>query len=191
MPLRKVVDALAEPVTLAEAKAHLNVFDTSRDAYITALITAARQTCEGLLGRTLVQTDYELTLDYFPYAIPLRMPRVISVTAVKYIDGNGTQQTLSSSSYQVDDRSEPGAIVPAYGFVWPLPRYQINAVTVTYRCGYGIDATTVPDPIKQWIKLLIGTMFANREADVVTPGVVAVHLGFADRLLDPYRVLEP
>lgn len=190
MSLRKLTDATVEPVTLDEAKAHLNVFESSRDSYIATLISVARQACEGQLGRTLIETTWDLTLDAFPDAIPLRMPRVVSVSSVKYIDATGVQQTLSPSSYQVDDRSEPGWIVPAYGYTWPISRDQVNAVTVTYVAGYGPDATTVPAPIKAWILLMVGSLFENRETEIATPGIVVAALGFAPRLLDPYRILE-
>lgn len=188
MALRKIADASVEPVTLAEAKAHLNVFETTRDAYITSLITVARTECEELLQRTLLTTTWELSLDAFPDVIELLMPRVIAVSSVKYYDTAGVLQTLSAPLYLVDDRNEPGAIVPAYGLTWPATREQLNAVTVTYTAGYGAAATAVPAPIKQWILLAMGTLFDNRERDVVTPGVVAVELGFADHLLDTYRV---
>lgn len=190
MSLRKLIDATVEPITLAEAKAHLRVTVSSEDALITALITAARTTCEERLRRTLIDTDWQLTLDAFPCALPLRMPRVIAVESVEYVDSAGAPQTLAGSEYQVDGESEPGWIVPAYGKAWPATREQANAVTVTYSCGYGVAASDVPGPIKQWILLQIGALYANREAVVATPGIVAVDLGFADRLLDPYRVIE-
>jgi len=190
MALRKLTDATVEPITLAEAKAHLNLATADHDAYITTLITVARTAAEGKLNRSLIETQWELTLDAFPSAIPLRMPRVQSVQSVKYVDGSGVLQTLSAPSYQVDDRSEPGWIVPAYGYQWPTTRDQVNAVTVAYTTGYGADASTVPEPIKQWIRLQVGAMFAAREAVVVDRGIVAVELGFVDHLLDPYRVVE-
>lgn len=40
-------------------------------------------------------------------------------------------------------------------------------------------AADVPRPIKQWMLLAVGEMYANREA---------LPDGFADRLLDPYRI---
>jgi uncharacterized phiE125 gp8 family phage protein len=188
MALRKLTDATIEPVSLAEARAHLRAATTAEDALITSLITAARQACEDRLQRTLLQTDWELTLDAFPCAIPLRMPSVMSVQSVQYVDEDGATQTLSPSSYQVDTKSEPGWIVPAYGYAWPTTREQINAVTVAYRCGYGTTAAAVPGPLKSWILLMVGSLYENRESFAVAQGIVSVELGFADRLLDTYRV---
>ena len=51
-----------EPVTLAEAKLHLRgVDDTAEDALITALISAARETCEDRIEGTIPATGWRLT----------------------------------------------------------------------------------------------------------------------------------
>jgi uncharacterized phiE125 gp8 family phage protein len=55
-----------EPITLNEAKAHLRVFGTDDDGYITSLIAAARQSAESLTDRALLPQTWELALDEFP-----------------------------------------------------------------------------------------------------------------------------
>jgi hypothetical protein len=55
---------------------------------------------------------------------------------VKYYDTDGVQQLLSASSYQLDKESEPGWLVPAYGYTWPTTRCMANAVEVIYVAGY-------------------------------------------------------
>ena len=77
-------------------------------------------------------------------------------------------------------------MVPVYAGVWPATRGEINAVRVRYVAGYS-DAASVPESIKAWIKLQVGAMYENRESEVVEKGA-AITLGFADRLLDRYRV---
>lgn len=187
MGLLKLTDAAAEPVTLAEAKAHLNIFETSRDTYITTLIKVARQWCEEYLQRSLIDTTWELTLDAFPTAIKLPRPRARSVTSVKYVDQSGVQQTLSAPSYTLDNKNEPGWIVPAYGYSWPSTRDQVNAVEVVFVSGFGANAASVPEPIRQWVLLAIGTMFDNRETEVIGAGLGATELKFAMRLIDSYK----
>lgn len=190
MGLIRTEDATVEPVTLAEAKSHLRVATSDYDTLITSLITAARQSCEGLLRRTLLQSTWELTLDAFPCAVQLRMPRVIDVPGVQYLDTAGATQTLNPASYQLDAKSEPGWLVPAYGYDWPSTRAQVNAVTITYRCGYGTTADKVPAPIKQWILAQIGAMYENRERVVIDQGIVTLSLGFLDRMLDPFVIWD-
>ncbi len=43
-----------EPLTVAEAKAHLRVDHTSDDSYIESLIKAARVTCENFQNRAYI-----------------------------------------------------------------------------------------------------------------------------------------
>ena len=170
-----------EPITLAEAKLHLRVDDTAEDALITALISAARETCEDRIEGTIPVTVWRLTLDAFPDAIKLPRGPVASVESVKYLDAAGVEQTLSPLDYLVDTASMQGYIVPAYGKAWPEARGQINAVTVEYTAG----SAAAQHALKAWMLLAIGEMFANREASAERP---AVAHGFADRLLDPFRV---
>lgn len=190
MPLRRITDAGSEPLTLDEAKLHLRVTGSTEDTLITALIKAARTTCEERLQRSLLTTTWELTLDEFPEAIPLRRPRVQSVTSVKYVDVDGVEQTLDPAAYQVDDKSEPGWVVPAYGYSWPQTRQQVNAVAVRYTTGYGNNASDVPQPLRQWMLLMVGAMYENREAEVIAAGISATPLKFAEHLLDTYYVHE-
>lgn len=186
MALNRILDAVTEPISLAEAKAHLRVTHAAEDALIAALITAARQACEGEVNRSLVTQTWEKTLDLFPDAIELPNPPVQAIAGVQYVDATSMlTTTLSSASYTLDNKSEPGWLVPAYGYDWPTPLDVINAVTVTYLTGYG-DASAVPEVLKAWIKLHLGNLYANRESLVL--GATVAPLSFAAGLLDPYRL---
>lgn len=188
MGLIRTVDATIEPVTVAEAKTHLLVEHSRDDTLIGGLITAARQECENLLQRSLLEQTWQKTIDFFPIDIELPYPRIISVSSVQYVDSaTGTTSTLSSDSYQLDSASEPGWLVPAYGYDWPVPRDVMNAVTVTYKAGYGTSASSVPEAIKAWIKLMVGHLYENREAS--TAGVAVARVPYIDALLDPYRIV--
>ena len=175
-----------EPVTLADAKAHLRVDGTDEDAYITGLIGVARVAAEERLERTLVSTTWRLTLDGFPDAIKLTMPPIVSVQSLTYWDATGVQQTLAPADYVLDAVSEPGYLVPAPGKAWPSTQSgRVNTVTVDYTAGYGATAADVPPPIRHWILLAIGDLYAQRERSAERP-VVAQN--FADGLLDTYKM---
>jgi hypothetical protein len=45
----------------------------------------------------------------------------------------------------------------------------------------------VPEGLKAWIKIRVGSMYANREE--VTSSVKSVPVGFIDSLLDAYKVV--
>lgn len=68
----------AEPVTLAEARAHLEAqayedsdVDPTDDAMIEAWIAAAREMCEQFLGVSLVTKTLEIAMDKFPVSTDL------------------------------------------------------------------------------------------------------------------------
>lgn len=186
MPLKLITAPTVEPITLAEAKAHLRITGNDDDTAIGVLITTARQTAEQITGRALMPQTWEKTLDAFPdNEIELPWPPLVSITSVKYIDIAGSQQTLASTEYTADNDSEPGWLLLAYGKDWPATQEVANAVRVRYLAGYA-DAASVPAAIKNWMLLKIGELYANREASAERP---AVAHGFADHLLDRYTLL--
>jgi len=187
MALLRTIDATTEPVTTAEAKTHLRVTSATDDVYIAALVKACRQMAENELQRSLITQTWEKTLDEFPDAITLPYPPIASVLTLKYLEPvAGVSTTLNAASYTVDVKSEPGWIVPAYGYDWPTIWDSINAVTVTYTAGWS-TAADVPAAIKAWILLQVGHLYENREATM--PGVSITPLPFISALLDPYRVV--
>lgn len=191
MPTTKITDtpAASECVTLAEAKLHLKEELTENDALISALITAARQEAEHKMRRTLVETVWEQQLDAFPAdgCTCLHNPPVQSVTSVKYYDAAGALQTLDPSYYVLDAASEPARLVLAYGQSWPSTYSRPGAVQIRYVAGLPVaDKALVPEVIKAWIKLRVGTLYEHREQ--IAAGVSIAEIPFVDGLLDPYKV---
>jgi uncharacterized phiE125 gp8 family phage protein len=155
-----------EPVSLAEAKLHLKIetADTADDTLISALIKAAREYCEGFQNRAYIEQSITLKFDDFADEIIVPKPPLISVTSIKYIDVNGTQQMLAATVYAVDTTSEPGRITLAYNQSWPSIRGDANGVEIIYKAGYGATAAGVPESVKVAIKLLIGHWYEHRES---------------------------
>lgn len=86
----------ADPVTLAEAKKHLNITGTADDTVITAYIAAETKHAQMFTGRQCVTARYALKLDEFPAGgEPIRLPKppLQFVADVQYVDPNGTTQT--------------------------------------------------------------------------------------------------
>jgi uncharacterized phiE125 gp8 family phage protein len=186
MALKLITPATELAVTLVEAKAHLKVDVVDDDLLITAYIAAATEAAEQITGRAIMPQTWELTLDAFPDALEITRMPAVSITSLKYYDSNGTQQTLSNSLYTLDNADDFGSayVVPVYNGAWPDTRGQINAVALRYLAGYAA-AVNVPESIKAWVKLQVGAMYENRQAE----GTVQTYaLGFADRLLDRYKV---
>ena len=188
MALKLITAATALAVSLVEAKAQIRMDLSDDDTLITSDITTATEAAEQATGRAIMPQTWELTLDAFPAAIELTRVPVASVTSVTYADLDGVDQTLSALLYSLDNYDDfgPTFVVPAYGTEWPATRDQINAVKVRYVAGYA-NAAAVPESIKKWIKLQVGAMAENRAAETVGMGK-PIALGFADRLLDRYKV---
>ncbi|MFM8462722.1 MAG: head-tail connector protein [Burkholderiaceae bacterium] len=188
MSLQLVTPPAGEPVSLAEAKLHLRVDVDDDDALIGSLISAARQAAETLTGRQLNTARWKLVLDAFPCrTILLTKCPVQSVVNIQYLDMNGMSQALPLVDYVVDTACEPARISPVFGKTWPPTLPQIGAVTVTFDAGYGA-ASAVPEGLKSWIKLRVGSLYAHREEMSILMRGRIDPLPFVDGLLDPYRV---
>jgi uncharacterized phiE125 gp8 family phage protein len=171
-----------EPVTLAEAKAHLRVDTATDDSYIATLITAAREWVEEYLDRALVHQQYVMRLDSFPYEFELpRPPMATSGTAtavvVTYTLGDDSTATLSSTQYRVDRNATPGVVRQLRAGTWPGNLDDQNAVTVTWWAGYGASGTSVPAAIRHAILMLVGFWYDNRSTVLV--GSISKQLEFA------------
>ncbi|MBV8782415.1 MAG: phage head-tail connector protein [Phycisphaerae bacterium] len=66
-----VTPPTTEPMTLAQAKAHLRITFTNDDDYIADLITAARVMLEDLTHRQFMSATIQQTFDAFPYPYSL------------------------------------------------------------------------------------------------------------------------
>jgi len=191
MALKLLTPPTASVLTLAEAKVHLreDLADAGNDALITAIITAATQDAEHLMGRAILPQTWQLTLDAFPSVIDLPRPTVTAVASVKYVDAaTGTLTTLSPSLYQACLASEIAAsVVPAYGCSWPVVRVQPESVQVTYTSGWATPAD-VPELVKAWIKLRIGALYETRQSWTMGQREAIQPNPFIDFMLDRYRV---
>lgn len=187
-----VVAPAVEPVTLEEAKEHLEIVDfTGDDEKVRRSIRAAREWVEAYLGRQLVTATWDLVCDRFPSGrqIEIPLPPLQSVTHVRYVDDQGDEHTLDAAHYIVDGVSTPGRIVLKNHVEWPAVRLQVaNAFKVRFVAGYGSTPGAVPEPIRQALLVLVATFYAFREDQVA----FAVHrVPFSVRtLLGPYRMIQ-
>lgn len=184
---------VAEPLTLEDAKTHLRVDGTDEDDLIESLVQTAREYCETFTNRAFVTQTWYWKADRFPYFQKIWLPRppLTSITSVSYIDQNGNTQTWApTTGYQLAQLTGPKAgystLMPAYGNSWPTSRYQLEAVTIEYVCGYGLPPA-VPASILSAMRLLIGHLYENREAVVL--GVNPLELPIAiPSMLAPFCV---
>ncbi len=166
----KVTVAPAElPVTLDEVKAHLRETKATEDADIMSKVrTVIGQLDgpEGLLNRALITQTLEMTVNRFwGWPLVLRLPPMVSVTSITYLDVDGDSQTLATSEYRVLNAATPtaqGRIELAFGSSWPSTRAVEQAVTITYVAGYGAR-NDVPEYIRHLILVMVKMLFDERE----------------------------
>lgn len=156
-----------EPVSLAEAKKHLNLYDdfTEDDDYISGLIKAAREFGEDLTGWAFAEQTREIYLDRFPAKnyIELRQYPLISVTSFTVTDYTGNVTTLQPDTcYIVDTDSAFGRVVLPFGKSWPsMQLYPVNPVKIRFVCG---DVVRLPETYKQAMLVHVGLMYQYRES---------------------------
>jgi len=176
-----VVTPPAPLVTWAEADVHLNLDgDTSQQAYVETLIAAATSWIDGpggWLGRAIGEQTLEARASSFCGPLRLMGP-VLEVTSITYVNSDGSETTLEDAVYELAGDE----IVLGYGESWPALRGDREGVRVRYQAGY----ETVPPAIKAAILLMVGHLYAHREA-VSDAKPETLPLG-VESLLAPYRV---
>ena len=145
-------------MTLAEAKTQLRERSTDYDAEIMNLITEGRVYVEKMSGRALVTQTRAMYLNGLYDSITIPHAPLQSVSSISYQDDNNATQTLSSSLYTVDAKSQPGVVARAYNQTYPSVYDDLNVVTITFVCGYG-TREDVPDSYKAAIKLYVQWRF--------------------------------
>lgn len=178
-----------EPLTLAEAKAHLRIDETAEDTYVTALIVSARVRIEVETRRALVTQVWTQTLDRWPAdgVVGLRIAPVQTVTSVTVRDASGTPQAVDAGAYALDgDGAPPRLLINA---PVPSPATLPAGVAITFAAGYGDAAADVPADIRQAMLLLVADWFEHRDplfgasdAARLPPPVAAI--------LAPYRMVH-
>lgn len=180
----KVITPRASPViTLADLKAHLRVTHSSEDTLIASYLEQACSWAENYALITIGPQTLEVALDAFPTG-SIELPRgpVTGITSVKYIDVNGTLQTLSSVNYGLDDYQNPAWCTQAFGTTWPATRAVANAVLVRYTAGSALH-----DGVRSALLLTVGHLYSNRESVNVGNLVSKMPLS-AEAMLDTVKV---
>lgn len=168
MPTKVITAPTYEPISAADVAEYIRVDDLATDELLLdGMITAARQYLEQYLNRPIATQTLEEALTGWKDPIVLDSS-LQSVTSIKYIDLNGAEQTLASNQYLVDTYSEPAQITPAYNVTFPDLYDVPNNVKVRYVAGYtsggSPDTNPMPKPLRFAMMLIIGDLYANREA---------------------------
>jgi uncharacterized phiE125 gp8 family phage protein len=182
MPLTLTTPPATEPVTLAEAKAHLKIDTADDDALIAALIPAARARAEWHTGRALITQGWTLWLDAWPDIISIPLPPLQAVASVTTYARDDSARVQGPATYIVDLAANRLALkqsIPP-----PSNLRRLNAVAVAFTAGYGDAAEDIPAPLRAAILEVVAFLYENRgEAPAELPLDCLA-------LLAPYRILK-
>jgi uncharacterized phiE125 gp8 family phage protein len=182
-----------EPVTLAEAKAHLRLPPEAgdEDDLIGALVVAARIHVERVTRLMLIAQTWRLYLDDWPAngIVTLRLNPVIAVGAVTVYDRAGLPSVLPSTAYTVDAVSRPARLVLATPGGVARPGRAANGVEIDVTAGFGASGIDVPQPLRLAIMMLATRWYEARDGSFVdsVPADIADALA---ALIAPYRVVR-
>ena len=152
----------SEPVSLADAKAWLRIDTIAEDDAISALIVAARLTAENFTRRKLLNQSWRLVLDAWPQdnILRLKLAPFQSVLAARVYDINNIAQPLAPALWTLDANPEAARLL--FTTNPPAPGRPIAGIEIDVSLGYGPTPTSVPEPVRQAIRMLVARWYENR-----------------------------
>ncbi len=192
MPLVLTSGPAIEPVSVAEAKAHLRLdaASSAEDVLIGSLLLTARLHIEAALGLALITQGWMQTLDAWPSHdayVNLGLRPVQAITAVRVRGADNSAVTLLPTQYQLDASSLPARLVRPGNAFWPPPGKAAAGIEIAFTAGFGAAATDVPAPIRQALLMLAAHWYEHRDPieigsdETIVPAAVS-------QLLEPWRL---
>lgn len=188
MSMIQIAGPLLEPVSLAEAQAHLRIEGADEDILLQSLITSARLHVETLTGRALVLQSWRLVRDAWPRGQVVEIPiaPVQAVTQVRVFTDEDIAATLDPSRYLVETVGMPARLAMRGRQGWPHPGRAIGGIEIDLVAGYGPAAADVPQSLRLAILQLVAHWYQAREPVSLGAGALPVP-GTVDALINPYR----
>jgi len=179
------VAPVSSPVTVEDARLHLDLDDNYYDSQLDRLIDVARRRVEQDTRRSLVTQTHVLSMDTFPSNGIIELPTapVQSVTSVTYVDTADATQTFTE--YTLDSNNTPSRLVLNDGESFPTVRGHYDDVKVTYVSGYGSTVASV-DPVAKFAILMLISHLFNSPSVTAHGSVNIVPIGY-ESLIDSLK----
>jgi uncharacterized phiE125 gp8 family phage protein len=187
----EVTSAPTGAVSLDDAIAHLRLIEPAYgeplpdEDLVELYMIAAEEKIEGRTGWALSERGLRLTLDVFPRCIVIPVAPVIAVSAVKYLDRNGDQQTVADTVYTLLDKAGTPRIVLKPDQSWPETWEIGGAVSVEFTAGHA-DPEDIPGALRTAVLQTVAGMYAYRE-DVAAAQVAELPNGVWSLIADYVR----
>ena len=147
-----------EPVSLAEAKAHLRLTQDDEDGMISRLIVAARRLVEAQTGLVLMRQGWTVSSARWPEDGTIRLP-----LAPLLLDRRGHGRGRRPGCIAPDADTAAGEIRLPRGAIVPA-----GAVAVSLTAGFGA-ARDVPAPIRQALLMILAHLYEQRGTEHPPP----------------------
>jgi uncharacterized phiE125 gp8 family phage protein len=174
-----------EPLSLAEAKAHLRLDAADEDALVERLIAAARAKVESDTRLVTIAQAWRVSLEAWPRQRTVTLPvqPLLAVDVVRALDGAGVATIVPASDYEVDFEAGTVTAKAAAGFA---PGVSAGGFEIDFTAGFGPAGADVPAPLRQAMLMLAAHWFEQRSAVAVGDLPQTVPAGVA-ALTAPYR----
>ena len=161
MTLIRTVAPAAEPVTLADVKAHLRLAHASEDELLASLVRAAREDVERATGMALIDQNWRLALHAWPSqgCVPIARHPVREILSVTVYGSEGEASLIDPAGYQLDMLSRPARL---HFETRPEPLRVLNGIEIDFSAGFGEAGTDVPDLLKRAILVLVAHWYEFR-----------------------------
>lgn len=175
----------AEPLTLAQVKAHLRLDDNADDTLLTSLIAAARQYLEATTGLALITQRLRFYFDDWPQdgLIQLPIAPLQSLESVTVYDAAGNSQAVALTGHVLDAAASPARLFIA---TQPPTSRPLNGIEIDVTAGFGNTGADVPDTLTRAMLTHVALMYELRGAIPSDMQPAAVPAGY-DRLVAPFR----
>jgi uncharacterized phiE125 gp8 family phage protein len=154
-----VIPAVADPITLEDAKTFCRIDGDVEDSLIVGMIKAATGITQNYAWMQWVTATYRTKIDRLEHEIFIWKNPVKTIQSVTYYDENNVLQTLSTSKYSFGLMNGCGVIR-----IKEVPRTydRVDCVSILFTCGYG-NQIAVPAEVKSAMYLTIGHLYEHRE----------------------------
>ena len=170
-------------ITVADLKTHLRVDHSDEDTLIEAYRDAAIKWVEDYCNTRLGDVTAVGYLDYFK---PSRFPvgPISAISSVTYKDTAGDTQTLDTSKYWYDIKTNAARIT----FDQVPDTYDDSYHRVQINMTLGYAEADVPAPILTAIRWMVAHLYEQRQP--VVAGTIATELPMGMyAILNPYRII--
>ena len=152
-----------EPVTLADMKSWLRVDGLDEDGLILALIISARLSLETVTGKAFISQSWRMVLDAWPDGpfIDVPLAPLQSIFAGRVYNADGSTVALATSDFLVEVSVKQRPRLALLKRQPPTLR-AMSGIEIDLVAGYGSDGSSVPEPLKLALKMLVSFWFENR-----------------------------